>query len=385
MTARSATWLAWPVLLLPLAAVCRPEPGDQEIPRLVRQLGDDDFARREAATARLTEIGEPALEALARAQSSDDAEVRRRATGVVARIETKLYAEQRRLTGHTDERVFSVSVSGDGKRVLTASADGTLRLWDADTGKRLRVFRGHTCHVNGGALSPDGKRVLSGSHDDTVRLWDADTGKELLKMTGHDSLVMSVAFGPDGKALSGDFDGKILLWDLGTGKKVGELVGHTQTVASIAYSDRAKLAATASSDSSIRLWDLHTGKEVRKLNSSGYVNFPSVCFSPDGQRLASGFFDGGIRIWEVETGKELLRIAQPHWEQCAAFSPDGKRLATGDWLEGQVHVWDADTGKELRQYEGHRRGVNGVTFFPDGKRFATAGNDGAARIWRAPR
>src|SRR5205085_10910774 len=121
------------------------------------------------------------------------------------------------LTGHTEVSAdgyihtdgwYRVCVSADGKRLLTRGIhDSTLRLWDTDTGKELRVFAGHTGGVLGAALSPDGKRVLSAGVDNTVRLWDADTGQELRKITGPQAgmeiPVDSVAFGPAGRALSG--------------------------------------------------------------------------------------------------------------------------------------------------------------------------------------
>src|SRR5205807_10061983 len=131
---------------------------------------------------------------------------------IVAVIEARLYPELL-LTGG------SVSVSADGKRLLTNDGK-TLRLWDAYTGKCLRVFEGHTDGVIGAALSLDGKRVLTGGVDKTVRLWDADTGKELRQMTGHSDevaglggVVWSVAFGPEGQALSGGGGGNMRLWD----------------------------------------------------------------------------------------------------------------------------------------------------------------------------
>src|SRR5205807_10511606 len=140
---------------------------------------DDDFQKREAATNRLEEIGEPALDAVSKARTSSDPEVRCRARDIVAVIEARLYPELV-LTGHTGE-VWRVCVSADGKRVLTSSEDKTLRLWDTRTGQQLRVFEDHTSSFRSAALSQDGKRVLSGSEDKSVRLWDADTGKELLK------------------------------------------------------------------------------------------------------------------------------------------------------------------------------------------------------------
>ena len=138
MTVRLKCLLALP-LLLPLVAAAPPAgPSRAEVARLIEQLGDDDFDTREAATARLTLAGEPALDALHKALSSDDLEVRYRARRIIAAVENKLYPELR-LTGHTGQ-VRSVCVSADGKRLLTSSYDKTMRLWDTATGKQLLVF-----------------------------------------------------------------------------------------------------------------------------------------------------------------------------------------------------------------------------------------------------
>src|SRR5204863_8953154 len=120
------------VLLLPFITIVA-APDDAEIARLIKQLGDDEFEKREAATTRLKESGEPALDAATKATTSSDPEVRRRAEDIVAAIEDKLYGAELRFTGHTGG-TWSVCVSADGKRVLTSGDDKTLRLWDADTG-----------------------------------------------------------------------------------------------------------------------------------------------------------------------------------------------------------------------------------------------------------
>ena len=78
-----------------------------------------------------------------------------------------------------------MAVSPDGRRLLTTSHDYTVRLWDTETGRQLRVFNGHTDHVKGVAFLPDGRRGLSGADDDTLRLWDLETGQQLRVFTGH--------------------------------------------------------------------------------------------------------------------------------------------------------------------------------------------------------
>src|SRR5262245_5524581 len=112
------------LLMLPFVRAVAVADGDTEVERLIKQLGSDEFGERETATKRLQEIGDPALGALDKAATRADAEVRRRAEYILDKLHPEL-----RLTGHKDG-VWSVWVSPDGKRVLTGSADKTLRLWD---------------------------------------------------------------------------------------------------------------------------------------------------------------------------------------------------------------------------------------------------------------
>jgi WD40 repeat protein len=375
------------VILTAAAGSLSADPGKENeterIARLIKELGDDAFAKREAASRELDAIGEPALPALQQALASDDPEVRRRAEVIVAAIGSKLYVELLCLSGHTSP-VWSVSVSADGKLLLTSSEDKTLRLWDTATGKCLQVFNGHTEHIFGAALAPDGKHALSAG-DQTVRLWDTTTGKEIWQMKGHEGPVVRVALGPEGQAISGGTDGTVRVWNLQTGKQAAVLTGHTATVRFVAYSDKAKVAATSSYDGSIRLWNLETGKEVRTLaEHRGPDDLMSLCFSPDGSYLLAPGVDLSLRLVEVATGKEIKRIKTAH-AFCAAFSPDGKRIVSGGYLDNTVRVWDIESGQMLHSYTGHTGGVTCVTFFPDGKSIASASADGTARIWRAPR
>jgi WD40 repeat protein len=126
------------------------------------------------------------------------------------------------LKGHKD-RVDHLTFSPDGKRLATASYDGTVKIWDVTTGKLLVTLEGHEGQVNQVAFAPDGKTVATAGEDKTVRIWDVAKGTELQKMV-HDAPVYSVLFTRDGKTLvagggvngSGD-TAELRLWDPATG------------------------------------------------------------------------------------------------------------------------------------------------------------------------
>jgi hypothetical protein len=155
--------------LSPAAPIWADSPQPAEIQRLIHQLGSLQFAQRRAASRRLADLGEPALEGLQQAATlSPDAEIRRRADALVRRIEQHIDPEVRRFAGHTDY-VRGVAFAPGGKQVLSGSADGTVRLWDVASGKEVRRFGGHKGVVHSVALSPDGRRALSGGRDGVLR------------------------------------------------------------------------------------------------------------------------------------------------------------------------------------------------------------------------
>jgi WD domain, G-beta repeat len=137
--------------------------------------------------------------------------------------------------------------------VLTASLDKTARLWDADSGKLLATFQGHTGRVWSAIFSPDGRRVLTVSWDETVRLWEADSGK--LLATCHSGQVTSAVFSPDGRrVLTASQDKTARLWEADSGKLLATFQGHSDGVTSAVFSPDGRRVLTASDDSTARLW-----------------------------------------------------------------------------------------------------------------------------------
>jgi WD40 repeat protein len=285
-------------------------------------------------------------------------------------------------TGAGPNLPFGPAFSPDGKRLASASGDQTVKVWDTATGEERLILKGHTSRVFGVAFSPDGKRLASASTDQTVKVWDAATGEEVLSLR-HRGWVFGVAFSPDGRRLaSGSRDKTVKVWDLATGKETLTLRGHTSEVLGVAFSPDGRRLASASNDQYVKVWDLATGQVALSRKIPGYRAL-GVAFSPDGKHLASAHQDGTVRVWDVATAQEAYNL-KGHKDRFSgvAYSPDGRLLAAAS-NDGTVWVWDAATRPKTLTFKGHTKGVTSVAFSPDGKHIISGSDDGTVQVWDA--
>jgi hypothetical protein len=266
--------------------------------------------------------------------------------GSLRLIDARTGKEQRRLDGHTG-KVWTVAFAPGGRRVVSGGFDGSVGRWDLAAGRELRRFPGHADYVRSGAVSADGKRVLSGGDDRLIRLWDADTGAELAKLAGHDHFVWSVALSRDGRrALSGGLDKTVRLWDLDAGRELKKLVGHGDTVLAVAFAPDGRHALSGSTDRTLKLWDLATGECLQTFaGHTGYVQ--GVAFAPDGRRVLSAGADNTVRLWDVATGRCIVILVHLP-EGWVAFTPDGRSLVLTSEGANSL-VWQVDLPADAQQ------------------------------------
>jgi WD40 repeat protein len=283
------------------------------------------------------------------------------------------------LEGHTGE-VNGVAISPDGKVIISASGDHTLKVWKVENGRELRTLTGHTDEVLGVTISGNGRLAVSASKDRMLKIWDVESGIELHTLEGHEDEVLSVAISEDGRlAVSASKDRTLKVWDVESGTELHTLEGHEDEVLSVAVSEDGRLAVSASKDRTLKVWHVESGTELRTLK--GHRNeVLGVAISGDGRLAISASWDKTLKVWDVESGRELYTLAEHAGGVLGvSISEDGKVAVSVSLLS--LTVWDLTSGKGFSMIPGHVDSVNGVTMSRDGMLAISASSDRTLRMW----
>src|SRR5262249_12732864 len=156
------------------------------------------------------------------------------------------------------------------------SADKGVKIWDAASGHEMLTLDGHAGPVTSVAFSPESRALVSGlqappllasaSADRTIKVWDAVTGRLIFTLLGHQAVVNCVAFSHDGNRLaSAGGDMTVRVWDADSGQEMMTLAGHTFAVYGVAFSPDGKRLASTSADKMVKVWDAASGQETLNL------------------------------------------------------------------------------------------------------------------------
>ncbi len=288
---------------------------------------------------------------------------------------------KRTLAGHAGS-VDSVAITPDGRRTVSASDDTNLKVWDLETGSTVHTLSGHKNVVSAVSIFKDGQQEISASDDRTVKVWDLQAGTDIRTLAGHGGRISALAVSPDGKlAISASSDHSLKVWDLESGTQRFDLTGHADTITALAIKSNGRRAVSASNDKTLRVWDLAQGKELHVLvGHTGRVT--AVALTPDETKALSAAHDRTLRLWDLQSGTEL-QIFCGHLQAITALavSNNGKQAASAS-TDQTVKVWELNNGAELRTFTAHSGGVTAVAITPDGTRAISASDDTTLKVWR---
>lgn len=335
--------------------------------------------------------------------------------------------ESRLFEGHKRHVIFATFIK-NATRIISASYDNTIKVWDEASSKCLNTLDAHTDAVSCVDYCTENNQIISSSHDNTIRIWDMSSSDKMkcifrnggnvnpfsfnpikgqlvtalvygnkdiclldlqsktqkIGRNGHSELVCSIAFNQAGDMLaSTSYDGTICIWDALTATPKKQLLGHTSTVTFAVFGCHDSIIASASCDGTIRIWDVETGEEqiTPLIGHTSAVDW--VSFSHDGKMIVSASRDRTVRIWDVSSGK-CLHVLNKHILDVTSsmFSNDDKLIISSS-MDKTIRIWSAATGECIRVIEGHTDGVYGVALSPESHNgyVASVSRDKTLRVW----
>ena len=366
------------------------ESADGKRLRLARQYLD--VVNRETARADEAEKEDDGEDAVAsRLQRDADIARGRYVRPMAQRVFGELPGDAtRQLRGH-DMAVTSVALAPDDSRVYSGSKDGTVGVWDTETGRRIaslrdnEAVRGRKSHILSVAVSSDGRLLASGGRDGLVRVWDAransakQRGSPLASYQGHRGYVSGVCFQQDSHQLySSGEDRLVKLWNCDELAYVDTLFGHQSEVLAVASCGTRERCVTSSADGTVRVWKIVDESQLVFRYSGASSNVDAVAVVND-NTMVSGAQDGRLSVWSTLKKKPASSVdahvaeqAERSWISAVAAVPFSDLVASGAG-DGRVRLWSCKDQKLLPLLEVPVKGwVNGLALGGSGTLLAAA-------------
>ncbi|PIL23289.1 transporter [Ganoderma sinense ZZ0214-1] len=300
--------------------------------------------------------------------------------------------------GH-EATVKCLTASLDGRRVVTASNDGTIIVWNPEGGTASQEWFAHRRGVRALALSPDSQRLVStGGRDDTLTVWDVSNGvRQAGVIEGHTESVTSCAWSPNGALIgSASADGTVRVWDAQTFEQrdLFEYPWPVDFLEHLRFSPDSRFLSWANRPLRKRgcmIWSPLSGEPAKGLFSESIgdgVHVNALSFDSESRRIAVAYAHGRahtenvVRLWDVATGALLAQMAGHEMMLMdVSFSPDGRSVLSTS-CDATAKIWDAEDGREIACLDILEFSMPAARFSPDGRYVATTSWGGAVQLWR---
>ncbi len=306
---------------------------------------------------------------------------------------------QERLSLLMGKVVGQVSFSPDSQWLAVPHA--TVKIIALGTGNDLAELTGHFDFVFGTSFSPDGKQLVTAGRDQTIKLWDTKWWREQITIKGHSNSILSTQFAPDGQTLAtAGLDRTAKVWPLTQMLSQRQFSTEVISPIQVLKPSRAILQALAfdadgrrmvsavteftsqglsNPGVNLRLWDVTTGAQIFNTNEKD-APLHAVIFSADGQQIITGDALGVIKFRSAATGQLLRSLTSQLGEVInLACSADGRWLAAGSISQG-VAVWDLASERALYTHKSNSP-VLGLAFAPNSQRIAIVGLNRQVDLW----
>ncbi|KAL5719117.1 Eukaryotic translation initiation factor 3 subunit I [Ranunculus cassubicifolius] len=309
------------------------------------------------------------------------------------------------MKGHERPLTF-LKYNREGDLLFSCSKDSTPNVWFADNGERLGTFKGHNGAVWCCDVSGDSKRLITGSADQSVKLWNVQTGAQLYTFN-FDAPARAVNFsvGDELAVITTDpfmelpsaIHVKRIAKDPSeqTEKSVLEIRGPQGRINRAVWGPLNKTIITAGEDAVIRIWDSETGKLIKESDKqSGHTKqITSLSKSADGSHFLTGSSDKSAKLWDIRTLTLIKTYKDERPINAVAISPLLEHVVIGGGqFAVDVTTTDRRAGKfeakffhtiyeeEIGEVKGHFGPINALAFNPDGRSFSSGGEDGIVRL-----
>jgi hypothetical protein len=295
------------------------------------------------------------------------------------------------LPGDSQDEISQVAFTAGGKRLVSTSVDGTIRIWDPSRWRVIDTLPGRMGSIMCLSLSPDGRLLAAGNHNRMAKLWDLPHRRLLATLSGtprpggDNDRIAYVTISPDGRYLALKHpadDHTVILWEVATRRTVATLRKHTEFISGLVFSPDSRTLVTTSHDLQTVLWEVPSGR-MQAVLTGPRLFLGGPVFSPDGRLLAVVCGDNRVHVWDVASRRPVA-VLRGHADQISsiAISPDKKTVA-GASTEQTIRLWSLATGLETLELRDQQLSSFSLAFAPDGRTLASGRTDGKLHLWRS--